>query len=474
MTASGPNVLWVVLDAARADALEPYGAPPGASPVVAQLASRGQALPLAYSTAIWTLPSHAAMFSGRLPRRLGLGQAPGGTPFGAAPVIEAQREWWLPEVLRRAGYRTGAVSANGWVSRASGFDRGFDDFVEIDTHRQASLDRGRLRSRARRALEALRANVDDGAGEARAALKRLFSNAGPEPCFWFVNVIECHSPYMPPRAHNSLSGLERMKAADEASRYLTLDAIWRACVGGFEIPEAALDRMRRLYADSVRQADDWLAGVLDDLDGSGLLDDTLVIVSSDHGENLGEGGLITHAYSLDDRLIHVPFVTSGPVALGDARPFSLADVPRRLCDAVGIEHPWSRDNLPEGVAVAQFDPPISSPEDPRAIEIVEGWGLGEDALTRFVTPLTCATDGRLKLLRRGGHEYVLDLAADPQELNPIPSDAATVGGLESLRAALDNPAVTAVAQAPAQQASPEVSGDEVARIEERMRLLGYM
>jgi arylsulfatase A-like enzyme len=234
--------------------------------------------------------------------------------------------------------------------------------------------------------------------------------------------------------------------------------------------------MRRLYADSVRQADEWLGGVLDDLDGAGLLDDTVVIVSSDHGENLGEGGLITHAYSLDDRLIHVPLVTAGPVTLGDERALSLAELPRRLCEAIGIDHPWSVDDLPEGVAVAQFDPPIGSREDPRAVEIVKGWGLGDDALTRFVTPLTCATDGRLKLLRRGSDEYVLELAADPQELNPVPSGAGTTDGLEALRAALAHPSAVATAEAGAGAgtAAGDVSDDEVARIEERMRLLGYM
>jgi hypothetical protein len=81
-------------------------------------------------------------------------------------------------------------------------------------------------------------------------------------------------------------------------------------------------------------------------------------------------------------------------------------------------------------------------------------------------------------LRRGEDEYVLDLAADPQELAPIPAAAAAMDGLEALRAALDHPAVIAAAEAGlvarSQMASRDANDDDVARIEERMRLLGYM
>ena len=116
-----PNVLCVVLDTARRDAFEPYGAPAGSTPATAQLASSGRALPGVYATASWTVPSHASMFTGSLPRALGLGQAPGGRREGCRPVLEANRERVLPEVLRRDGYATAAVSANVWITEASGF-----------------------------------------------------------------------------------------------------------------------------------------------------------------------------------------------------------------------------------------------------------------------------------------------------------------------------------------------------------------
>src|SRR3954454_9453041 len=135
------NVVVLVFDTARADAFEPYGAPAGASPTVAQLADRGAAFEDVFSTACWTLPSHASMFTGLLPRSLGLGQAPGGTPQGAKPVLEEQRDRMLPEVFRRAGYATRAASANLWISPHSGFDIGFDEFASITSRRQAEMER---------------------------------------------------------------------------------------------------------------------------------------------------------------------------------------------------------------------------------------------------------------------------------------------------------------------------------------------
>src|SRR5437773_1510847 len=151
-----PNVLLVILDAARRDALEPYGAPPGSTPTIAQLAEAGAALPDVYATGCWTVPSHASIFTGLLPRAAGLAQAR--TPSESKPVLDAHRDRLLPEVMRRAGYSTAALSANLWVSRPSGFDTGFDTFVSVDTDRGGRLGDD-LRSRARWLSEAARSRV---------------------------------------------------------------------------------------------------------------------------------------------------------------------------------------------------------------------------------------------------------------------------------------------------------------------------
>src|SRR3954447_12893605 len=113
---SAPNVVLVVLDTARADSFEPYGAPAGSTPTVADMASRGQAVPNVFAPANWTMPSHAALFAGAMPAEIGLARAPDGRATQCKPVLEQLRDRLLPAVLNDAGYETKAVSANLWIS----------------------------------------------------------------------------------------------------------------------------------------------------------------------------------------------------------------------------------------------------------------------------------------------------------------------------------------------------------------------
>src|SRR4051794_3934956 len=163
-----PNVLFVIFDAARRDAFEPYGAPPGSSPTVAQLAASGRPLPEVYSTAPWTVPSHASFFTGLMPRAAGLLSVP--TPAAAKQLLASQRARFLPEVLRGAGYATVGVSTNPWASNLSGFGSGCDDFTLVPTERNGGLSANDVRGRWRWVKEAAAGRVDGGARNAERAL----------------------------------------------------------------------------------------------------------------------------------------------------------------------------------------------------------------------------------------------------------------------------------------------------------------
>ncbi len=471
-----PNVLCVVLDTARADAFEPYGARTGSSPAVADLARRGRALPLAYSTASWTLPAHASMFTGLMPRALGLTQPPEETPQSARPRLEAVRDRMLPEVLRAGGYETRAVSANLWVSPHCGFDIGFERFHYIEPRHQMAMQvagKSGARQRLGWALEGLRSRNDDGASRTLAVLQDWAQEKRERPFFWFVNLVECHSPYLPPRPWNDLGAVDRMRAGEDAREHQSFYGVCKTCGGRWEIPDSALERMRHLYARSVAYADDWVGRLLDCLDARGLLDDTLVLVTSDHGENLGENRLFGHAFSLDERLIHVPFVAAGPGAPDASEAFSLGDLPQMVAEATELAwHPYRRGPSPP---VAQFDPP--GPADhPRVKKFVRELDLGSEGLERLTAVLSSACDGSRKVVRRDGRDLLYDLGADPLEEHPIDASAAAQE-FDSLREAIDDaeraPAVSAPDDAPP-AAAPGASPEELAELERQMKLLGYM
>jgi arylsulfatase A-like enzyme len=471
-----PNIVVVVLDTARADAFEPYGAAPGSSPTVRDVASSGAAAQNVFSAANWTLPSHASMFTGLLPRQLELGQAPGGRSGACRPYIERQRERLLPAVLNDAGYRTRGVSANLWITSWSGFATGFDSFNEVTTSRNKQVQDSSLRARAAWALEAVRATVDDGAAAAGELIDHWLATDRQEPFFWFVNLVECHSPWLPPRPFTCAGPLERLRTAKEAREHLTLMGMWGASAGTRQVPEEALERMRREYAASVRQVDAWIEQLLDRLDRSGVLERTLVVITSDHGENLGESGRLGHSFWLDDRLVRVPLVSMGPVRLGTGAVTSLTDLPRLLADAIGLrDHPWT-DDRPEGVAVATADA-LTDPADERIKSTRKAFGLDGYAVWRMTTSSTAATDGALKLVREGDEDWLYDLEADPLEESPTHVDgrvAAEHGArFDALRKAVD--AAHTVEHATRTVPAPTASGPDVpADLEDRMRLLGYL
>lgn len=470
-----PNVVVIVLDSARRDALEPYGASPGSSPAIGRLAALGGAAPHAYAPASWTLPSHASMFTGLLPRQLGLTQAPNGSPQSARPAMEAVADRLLPVVLKNAGYETKALSTNLWLRPESGFAQGFEEFEVVDTRRHARMEGRTARDRLRWRLEALQARADDGAADAARIFERWSRDAGQKPFFWFVNLVECHSPYLPPKPFNDLGPIERWRSADEASEYLTMAEIWRACAGALEVPNEALDRMRRLYAGAIRYLDDWVDQLMANLDRAGKLEETIVIVTADHGENFFEDGYMAHAFTLDQRLIHVPFVVVGPGSenLLPEGAFSLRELPLLIARAAGIvDHPWRGDDG-EGIAVAEFNPPATI-DHPKWQQRIAEWGVSDAIGERVATRLTAATDGQLKLRRRDEHEDLFEISSDADETTPLDQATVDPGSLARLRSAIHQ-SLSADGDPVHDDANPKAaSAEEIAELEDRMKLLGYL
>jgi arylsulfatase A-like enzyme len=227
--------------------------------------------------------------------------------------------------------------------------------------------------------------------------------------------------------------------------------------------------------------DDWIAQVETRLDEAGVLGDTQIVITSDHGENLGEGGLLGHALSLDERLLRVPFVSAGPLDLAPSHDGfqSIQAFPGRLAGALGLaDHPWEGDALDPEIVVAQHDP-LGDEESPEMAS-VRGWGMSEAAIQRLTKAMTAATDGDLKLVIDGDNETVYDLTADPGERAPVEATTLTAmraARVDELRRAARGAQVATDKVEPTSSteasASP-ASADEAAELEEQMKLLGYM
>jgi arylsulfatase A-like enzyme len=324
--AGTPNVLLLVIDTQRADHLSLYGYPRNTSPRLDRLARESVVFENAYANSTWTLPTHATMFTGRLPfeHRAGV--------IGRSR-LDGQFET-LAEALGKQGYATGAFVANVfWVGRHTGLRRGFhryedfygnigDGFARTAIGRRISYDvlphAGIVELPGRKSAE-----------DINRALLRWLDRKGDRPFFAFANYFDVHTPLLPPPPYaGSYSGLSERERRTYAIGLEELE--------GADTPPSAdsLEAFVDLYDESIRYLDSQVGALVDSLAARGILDNTLVIVTSDHGESWGEHGLMFHAHSLYRELTHVPLIIRFPSRIP----------PGRHSDPVGL------DRIPATVA----------------------------------------------------------------------------------------------------------------------------
>ncbi len=463
------NLILIVFDTARADYFEPWGASAGSTPVTAMLARTGTAPPLVIAPSPWTLPSHVSMFTGMHPSALGLTHGTMKDPqttIGRRALLQTERERVLADVLRRHGYATAGISANAWINEAYGFASGFETFIPVSATRKWPTRKPR--PAAEWALDAWRAGADDGAQEAATILRGWMDRVRADtPFFWFVNLMEAHSPYFPPRPFNDLSALQRLRAVSDWGRYQTPWGMFKVCAGALRMSNATVSRTRHLYARAIYQMDAWLGSLLEELDARAMLDDTLVVLTSDHGENLGEDGHLGHMLAMSERLLHVPLVFSSPVHVGHDGPISLVELPALLARGLALrEHPWHDDVGVAGLAVAER-PGREIP--PHSFDLARARGVPIDLVEQMGMRVMSATDGTFKLVREEARERFYDLASDPSESSPLDSPPPQVA--LALRGAIER--VDSLAPSGPGE-SPLPALEENAELEERLRQLGYL
>jgi len=422
---NGPNVLLVVLDTARADAVGTTR-----DSAFSQLARRGRRFHRAVAPAPWTLPSHGSIFSGLRPSEHGITGDAVLTPEGLRtpkPRVEALADRWLPETLRRKGYETFAATGNPWVGPAVGLTMGFDHVVEA--WREAPLPKltdplagSRSSSKVRAAsIYARRAFGlgDGGAASSLDAFRAFLRERGGRSFFGFFNVMEPHAPYAPPHGHGNVR-LHRRPAAMAAVRRWNADRMLRYCLGREEIGDGELALLWALYRGEVSYTEAWLGRCLEILDDRGLLDDTLVIVTADHGENLGEHHLLSHVMSMHETLLHVPLAIAGPeVPLGEEHdPIGLTAIPSIVGSVV--DGRWT-DPASRAV-VAEYESASAQVSGAKRLD-EQGAGLSEDQMEQLRARWTAAYEGRFKLVSStAGEEALRDLVADPAEERDVAAE----------------------------------------------------
>jgi arylsulfatase A-like enzyme len=322
---SAPDIVFLVMDTTRRDHLSLYGYPYETTPRLDALAVEARVYDDAWSVAPWTSPSHASMFTGLLPAEH---DADG---RDSVPLPEGLQT--LPGLLREAGYRTAAFVANPNLHSA-GWARDFDVYAAPwirGKHTLVVLLNEYLRGSG---------NVwelDPTTGVIFKQAKRWWSDHDGEPRFLFINLLDPHAPYQAPEPDfKQFVGDRDCKRAAEIANG-----------GVYEYADTTISHhdamcIASLYDAEIHGMDRQMGEFFDWLAERSELDDTLLVITSDHGERLGEGGHVGHLLEMDQHLLRVPLIIRHLEMVAPERirrRVQLTGLPGLVLSLVGAEMP---------------------------------------------------------------------------------------------------------------------------------------
>lgn len=391
------NVVFISCDTLRADRTTPYGYGRDTTPALARMAADGLVAERAYAMSSWTLPSMSMLMTGEI------------KPLADPAVLKEHLT--LAESFSAAGYRTAGILGNPLLGPDYGYDRGLDHYVVAPAESEMKWPASQV------------------FGDGLAWLEE--TDATGKPFFLWLHPIDPHAPYIP--VEGNAFPEPYVGVATRANAERTLQPYYE---GGLQRadPERLTDKVwanildnRDRYDSDILQFDRQLGALMTALEERGELENTLIVVTSDHGEGLwqramnpdevGKNALFpalydSHGAQLFEEQVHVPLVLRGPgVPRGEriAAPVDLVDVaPTVLALAnVPIARAYDGDVLVEdGVANQTGDAVVVSVcSRVRTITVDGRWRLHEPRDHRMAHSLV---DVRL-----------YDLEADPLELSPV-------------------------------------------------------
>ncbi|MGQ0721291.1 MAG: sulfatase family protein [Candidatus Eiseniibacteriota bacterium] len=440
-----PNIVVVVIDTARRDFFSAYGHGRSTTPRFDAFAGEGIRFDRAYSTSCWTVPAHASLFTGLWP---------------VVHRATQESEWLdeeavtLAELLRESGFETVCLSGNPWISAKANLAQGFETADVVWTGK-TQLEGEGLPHKLNRGV-----------------FRWLDARRDRRPFFLFVNYIEPHWKYQAPTAWQEEFVPGGPVAQDDPAMFPAPK--WYLHRG--EIPMDRLPTRTAMYEAELAYADAVLGELLDGLRSRGLLDEALVVVTSDHGENHGDLGHVSHMLALNEALIRVPLAVRPPGGdrAGTVRDdrVQLADLFPTILAAAGVAPPASP--MPTYDLLSEKVPPSRPvlaeyyyPE--QVLHFLPDRAAEAEAMQPYLRRIRALVDGNHKLVwgSDGRHE-LYDLTADPTERANLADAEPTrvaelVGKLTAIIAPFDRPRV---------EETPAAAPVDP-KIEEQLRALGY-
>ena len=412
-----PNVVLIVVDTLRADHLSCYGYERNTSPHLDRFAESAVRYERAISQAPWTTPSIGAILSSQYPSTLGI---------KTEKSILAEDLVLLAEVLGDAGYVTGAVVSHSFCSSEWGFGQGFDYFDEDNVLGHAAVTSTSVTDKALSFVE------EFGSGDA--------------PFFLWVHYFDPHCAYVEHEGHEFGGSGDYEGVVESGQLFRELMRLQK------ELGARDVEELLRLYDSEIAYTDGELGRLFDALERDGRREDTLVLLTADHGEEFLEHGHIGHAKTLYEEVISVPLLARYPGVPGGvvSEPVALIDLYPTVLDVVDLP-------APEGIAGVSIAP--GNVLDPDRIVYSETERSG--GLLAAIT-----ADHKLVIQRKRGREEFFHCARDPGENHPGQAPEDAVG--TRLEEALERFRVEVQERG---RVAPEIQLDEEAR--QRLDHLGY-
>jgi arylsulfatase A-like enzyme len=390
-----PDIIVVSIDSLRPDHLGAYGYARDTSPVFDRLAAEGILFRDVVSTSSWTLPAHAALFTGLFDSAHGLVR-------DDLALSLAHRT--LAELLAEAGYRTGGFYGGPYLDSSFGLAQGFETWQSCMTRIPETLS-AEDAIREARAGEG-RSHADITGPRTLEAVRSWFEGADARPYFLFVHLWDVHYDYIPPPGY-----AERFDP--DYTGNLDLHNYMKNRQIRAKMPARDLEQLIARYDGEIRFTDEILGRILDAADEVGRLEQALIVVTADHGDEFFEHFDKGHRKTLFEEVVRVPLVIRLP---GGKTAGKVVDEQARIVDV-----------LPTVLAEARIEPP----DYVQGRNLAGTWQGGVSDPPSMLLELYGSRQ-KLRALRHKGHKLVAsnlgrrafyDLAATPPERESLPPDA---------------------------------------------------